>query len=381
MALLLASCAAPRGLVFLERPPLTPWVDDASGESLETAIAQSIDYYRKLPPTASFLYGELSYSPTEMISSLELFLHLWRENQGPEDFTRKLGERFHFFESIALTRDNLFTGYYEPLIRGSTTPSGDLVTPLYGRPGNLVEIDLSRFSPSLPHRKLMGRLEDGQVVPYFSRREIHEGALQEGSAELLAYVNEVDLFFLQIQGSGAVQFPDGRRLRVGYVASNGHAYRSIGAELVRREVFTLEEVTMQSIREYLAREPEAVRSLLDTNPSYVFFQAREDGPLGNLNFPLTPGRSLAMDFRLFPKGGLAYLQAEQAVFGDSVATRPLQRFMVVQDTGGAIRGHGRADVFWGKGPEAEWAAGHMRYPGRVFLLVAKKEFLPAATGE
>lgn len=138
---------------------------------------------------------------------------------------------------------------------------------------------------------------------------------------------------------------------------------------------------MQSIREYLAREPEAVRSLLDTNPSYVFFQAREDGPLGNLNFPLTPGRSLAMDFRLFPKGGLAYLQAEQAVFGDSVATRPLQRFMVVQDTGGAIRGHGRADVFWGKGPEAEWAAGHMRYPGRVFLLVAKKEFLPAATGE
>ncbi len=376
----LAACTA-TGFVAIEEPQdaEVTWEDDGSPDSLIAAVRQSIAYYRRLPPRHILRYGELSYTPGELIRSHELFLQLRRSAGGQEAFVRQLGERFHTFESIAESGENLFTGYFEPVIPGRMKPETGYATPLYKLPDNLVKIDLARFDESfpkqtLPRQTLVGRLVGRTVLPFYSRKEIQSNGALKGEAKPLAYVNEVDLFFLQIQGSGVVRFLDGSELRVNYAAGNGHPYRSIGAELVRQEVMTVEEVTMQTIRAYLNANPEAVRPLLNSNPSYTFFRLVDEGPLGNIQVPLTPGRSLALDHRLLPKGSLAYIETEATLFGDS-ATQPLRRFMLVQDTGGAIRGHGRADVFWGKGMKAEWVAGHMKHPGRLVLLVAKKAYL------
>ncbi|MBI4084213.1 MAG: MltA domain-containing protein [Candidatus Lambdaproteobacteria bacterium] len=373
--MLLAACAVPTGLVALRAPDAETWRDDGSAASLAAAIEGSIAYYRRVPRQTRFGYGELSYAPEEMIASLELFRALRQQHPDPVAFQRALAERFLIFDSIAENGKNLLTGYFEPMIPGSHAPAGALSTPVYARPDNLVEVELSRFGESLPQRTLYGRVSEGKLLPYYSRSEIHQREPLEG-ARVLAYVNEVDLFFLQIQGSGLVRFDDGTVLRVNYAASNGHPYRSLGAELVRREALPVELVTMQSIRRYLADHPELVRALLFTNSSYTFFREVPEGPLGNIDVPLTPGRSIALDHRLFPKGSLAYIRTELPVGGAAGPLRPFERFMLVQDTGGAIRGNGRADIFWGQGPEAEWLAGHLKHPGRVYLLVARKEFLP-----
>ena len=373
----LAACTAPRGFVPIDEPDAFAWEDDGSLEELAKAIDGSISYYRRLPPSAEIPFGKLSYTPGEMIRSLQLFLKLRRSETDPEEFGRLLLERFHLLESVALERENLFTGYFEPIIPGRKQPEAGMTTPIYGLPGDLVKIDLSRFGRNLPRQTLVGRIKNGQMLPYYSRKEIQEKNVLKDVAKPLAYVNEIDLFFLQIQGSGLVRLLDGTELRVNYAAGNGRPYRSLGAEMVRRELMQREEVSMQRIREYLDANPDAVRPLLNTNPSYTFFRRVEQGPLGNIEVPLTPGRSLALDHRLFPKGGLAYIETEASFFGD-ISTRPLRRFMLVQDTGGVIRGHGRADVFWGKGIRAEWKAGHMKYPGRLILLAAKKSYLAQA---
>lgn len=370
----LASCTAPRGFVPIEDSAASSWVDDGSSESLVRAIEGSISYYRRLPPQAVIPFGELRYSPREMIRSHELFLELWREARDPEEFSRLLLERFHVLESFSKAGENLFTGYFEPIIPGRLKSVPGMATPIYSLPTDLVRIDLSRFGRNLPRQTLVGRLRDGVVLPYYSREQIQRRNALKNVAEPLAYVNEIDLFFLQIQGSGIVRLRDGRELRVNYAAGNGHPYRSLGAEMIKRNLITREEISMQTIRDYLDKNPQAVRALLNSNPSYTFFRRVEQGPLGNIEVPLTPGRSLAVDHRIFPKGGLAYIQTEASLFAD-LATLPLRRFMLVQDTGGAIRGHGRADVFWGRGIKAEWAAGNMKHTGRLLLLAAKKSYL------
>jgi membrane-bound lytic murein transglycosylase A len=377
-ALLLASCAA----LFAPKPGLQPvanpaargWEDDGDRAALEGAIARSIFYYARLPSETEFRYGEISYSPAEMIQSLELFQTLLDD---PATLPARLGREFLIFESVAPAGNNLFTGYYAPTVEGAREPTGELNMPLYARPQGLIEVRLERFGRDLPPRRLMGRLVGEELIPYYSREEIQQDEALTGQAEPLAYVNEVDLFFLQIQGSGVIRFGDGQTVHVSYDGTNGHAYRSIGAELIRRNAMTPGEVTMQSIRTYLREHPDEARPLLFMNPSYVFFRVVEEGPLGNIEVPLTPGRSLAVDDRLFPKGSLTYIEAELPERYDPQRTRPLRRFTLVQDTGGVIKGHGRVDIFWGRGEDAEWVAGHLKHPGRLFLLVARKEALRA----
>jgi len=373
LTLFLAGCSS-TGLVHFSDPEDMRWSDDHTLASLEAAVEQSIIYFRKLPENAAFKYGKHSYSPGELIKSHQLFITLRRTYPNLQDFTQQISEKFHFFESKA-EKENLFTGYYEPILRGSPTPTAQLNTPIYPRPDNMVEINLSEFGDDLPSRKLIGRIEGQQILPFYSRREIQGKRPLRGKLKPIAYVNEIDLFFLQIQGSGIVEMSNGKIIRVGYHAHNGHPYRSIGAKLIRDDVMTLEEVSMQSIRDHLRKNPERVRSILYSNPSYVFFRLLDGPPLGNINVPLTPGRSLAADHWLLPKGALAYLASEAPLFGETEGTRPFTRFMLIQDTGGAIRGHGRGDIFFGQGPEAEWRAGHMKHTGRLFVMVAKKEFL------
>ncbi len=363
------------------------WHDEGSAESLTAALGQSLAYYRTVPPDTVFTFGltapgaagaPLTYTADEMARSLELFLALKLTTPDPQAFAAALREKFLVLESIAEQGDNLFTGYYEPNIPGSLTPTTELSAPLYSRPPDLVEVALEDFGKDLPRRRVVGRVQNGRLVPYYSREEIQQGGVLEGRAEPLAYVNEVDLFFLQIQGSGQVQLPDGRRLAVGYDATNGLAYRALGAEMIRRNLMAREDVTLFTLRRYLAEHKELAPALLNTNPSYVFFRKLEDGrgPLGSLRVPLTPGRSLAADRLLLPPGVLAYVMTTVPVPNQVGALDQFQRFMLIQDTGGAIRGHGRGDLFWGEGTDAEWIAGHAKQPGRLFILVAKKEALP-----
>lgn len=350
------------------------WSDDLNLEGLDYAIGQSIDYYRRLPASYIFRYGDLSYSSGEMISSLELFLDVVRNYTGTER-TRELADKFLFFESRNADGNAFFTGYYEPLLDGSLSPTEEFPEPLYETPEDLIEVDLSRFSEKWSNEKIVGRLNDNRLVPYDSREEIVYMKSLDGRARPIAYVNEIELFFLQIQGSGLIRLDNGHIIRVNYAQKNGHPYSSIGKFM--KEKLAPDEISLQSIMSYLYDHPDEVRAILSRNRSYVFFREVREGPLGNIEVPLTAGRSIAMDSRVIPRGGLAYIETELPVFEQDTLIRwePVRRFVLVQDTGGAIRDHGRIDIFLGSGDDAAMSAGNLKNSGRSFLIVARKEYL------
>jgi membrane-bound lytic murein transglycosylase A len=353
---------------------LRSWPDDMNYEGLERAVSQSINYYERLGPDTRFHYGELQYSPGEMIASLKLFLNVV-DNTDRSDLPQKLKNTFLFFESRNAEGGAFFTGYYEPLIEGSVERTEEFSEPLYSTPDDLIQVDLGRFSDEWKNRKIVGRIEKNQLVPYDSRDEIvYQRSLQE-RARPIVYVNEIELFFLQIQGSGVIRLRDGTLKRVNYAQKNGYPYVSIGPLLQER--IPPEEMSLQSIKSYLYNHPDEVRDILNLNQSYVFFRETTEGPLGNIEVPLTPGRSIAMDSSTVPKGGLAYIETELPVFeNDRIAGwHSAGRFVLVQDTGGAIRDHGRVDLFLGSGRKAELTAGHLKNRGRVFVLVARKDYL------
>lgn len=264
--------------------------------------------------------------------------------------------------------DGLITGYYEPLLRGHTRKTGRYRYPLYKRPPDLLTVDLSSLYPELDGRPVRGRLLGRRVVPYYSRAEIENGQVPLAGLEIAWVDDPVDLFFLHIQGSGRVRLNDGRELAVGYTDQNGHPYESIGRELIRRGEIKPEDISLHSIKEWLATHPDEIETLLNTNPSYIFFDVRDEklsGPLGSLNVPLTPGRSVAVDRRYIPLGSPVWLDTTLP----QDPPRPYRRLMFAQDTGGAIKGPVRADVFFGRGDEAEMLAGNMKQQGRLYVLM------------
>ena len=218
---------------------------------------------------------------------------------------------------------------------------------------------------------------NGVLVPYFSRTEIEEGGVLAGQ-ELVYLADPVDAFILHVQGSGRIQFADGSLRRVQFAAKNGHEYRSIGRLLVEKGIMRKEETTLPKIVRYLKEHPEEEKAILQYNDSYVFFRWGDDfaiGPLGSLGEPLTPGRSVALDQNCFPPGSLAFLTARKPIVnaaGEIIGWEPLHRFVLNQDSGAAITGCGRVDLFLGPGRYAEAAAGNMKYPGVLYFLVKKK---------
>jgi membrane-bound lytic murein transglycosylase A len=273
-----------------------------------------------------------------------------------------------FFETRFTLRPagkGLMTGYYEPELRGAASPSTEYPVPLHTRPADLVEVDLGLFAPDLRGRRTAGRVAGGKLLPYPDRAAIEAG----GGPALLWLADPVDRFFLQIQGSGRVLLPDGGVRRVGYDGQNGRAYVPIGRILADRGELPRAEVSMQSIRAWLAAaSPERARALMDENPSYVFFRAvparPDQGPTGAQGVPLTPMRSIAVDRTEIPLGSPVWIVTRHPLTG-----QPLRRLVMAQDTGGAIRGPARADLFWGWGPEAAAAAGPMKEPSELFVLV------------
>jgi membrane-bound lytic murein transglycosylase A len=266
----------------------------------------------------------------------------------------------------------LFTGYYEPLLHGSRKRGGKYTVPLYLRPPELVMVDLGDFREELRGQRIAGKVVGGNLEPYPGRREIDEGALSGRRLELVWVDDPVDAFFLHIQGSGRVRLAEGGEMRVGYAAQNGHPYRAIGRDLIERGALRREEVSMQTIRQWLEANPEQAAEVMQKNASYVFFQEIEgEGPLGAEGVPLTPGRSLAVDRKFLPLGVPLWLAASLPPAAEGQPGRKLRRLMVAQDTGGAIRGPVRGDVFWGHGEEAAEIAGKMRHRGRLWVLLPK----------
>jgi membrane-bound lytic murein transglycosylase A len=263
----------------------------------------------------------------------------------------------------------LVTGYYEPIIDGSRAPGPVHRFPIFGVPQDLIVVDL----PETKQMRLRGRLDGRRLVPYYSRGEI-DARGEAFPAPVIAWsADPVELFFLQIQGSGQVRLESGERIRVGFAEQNGHPYRSLGRHLVERGEMLLEQASMQGIKAWAAANPQKLQEALNQNPSYVFFRelAPTDGPIGALNIPLHTERSLAVDRRYVPLGAPVYLATTFPL-----SEEPLQRLMAAHDTGGAIRGVVRADFFWGTGPDAGAQAGRMRQQGRMWLLLPIGEPLP-----
>ena len=275
------------------------------------------------------------------------------------------------------TREGLFTGYYEAELEGSRRPDPAYPVPLYRRPPDLVMVDLGEFAERWKGERTAGRVVDGRLKPYEDRAAIVGGALAGKGLELLWVKDPIAAFFLQIQGSGRVRLAGGSEMRVGYAGQNGHKYVAIGKELIDRGALKREEVSLQTIRAWLLANPDQAAAVMNVNPSYVFFQPLTgDGPNGAQGVALTPGRSLAVDSKFMPYGVPVWLDAEDPLDG----RQRLRRLLVAQDTGGAIRGPVRGDVFWGHGPQAEQAAGVMKSRGSYVLLLPKSVKVAAAGG-
>ena len=271
----------------------------------------------------------------------------------------------------------LITGYYEPVLRGARKPGGGYNTPLYGVPDDLLSIELSDLYPQLKGERVRGRVQGRKVVPYPERAVIDSNPALRGK-ELVWVDDALDAFLLQVQGSGRVQLPDGQVIRVAYADQNGQPYKAIARYLVQRGELSVEQATVPGLRQWLAAHPQRLQEVLNSNPSVVFF--REDKladarlwPKGALGVPLTAGRSVAIDPRNLPLGAPLFLATNEPGGGPA-----LQRLVMAQDTGGAIRGVVRADLFWGLGAQAGERAGNMREQGRLWLLWPKGQPLPAA---
>ncbi len=270
-------------------------------------------------------------------------------------------------------REGLVTGYYEPVLAGSRSPSARFAQPVHGVPDDLVVVDLAAQYPELRGMRLRGRLSGRRLQPYYSRGEIltRNGAID---APVIAWVEDpVELFFLQVQGSGQIQLDALERIRVGFAEQNGHPYRSLGRHLVERGELALEQASMQGIKAWAAANPARLQEALSHNASYVFLRElpAEDGPIGALGVPLEAGYSIAVDPKFVPLGAPVFLATTYPL-----SPQPLERLVMAQDTGGAIRGALRADFFWGSGAQAGELAGRMRQPGRLWVLWPRGAPLP-----
>jgi membrane-bound lytic murein transglycosylase A len=351
--------------------------DDLGLASLESAVGHSLAYLRRIDPDHVFDYGGDKYTCRTVIESQEALLALTRNSRSSEEVNRAVRKDFYVYKAKGRSEDGkvLFTGYYEPTYEASLVPDATFRHPIYKRPDDLINIDLTPFKEELKGKSIVARIAGKKVVPYYTRKEIEEDRALAGRKLELAWLKDpLDVAFLQIQGSGRLRLPDETIARVGYEASNGRPYQSIGRYMLDRGLLSRDEMSMQSIRRYLTDHPQVRQEVLNQNPSYVFFKSSKGGPFGNINVPLTPGRSVALDARLFPKGALCFVKTRRPVLDREnriVGWKEFSRFMMNQDTGGAIKGPGRADLFWGDDLYAEIAAGHMKEPGELYVLIKK----------
>ena len=388
------------GCTFFKKPPVVPapppphkegpplavvtgidlpvFRDDLDRASLTRAVRKSLDYYARLPERTTYRLGAERFTVRDMKESLEAFLVIVETSDSPAAIERRVRETFDVYRASGSAPSGKvhFTGYYEPVLKGSLDRTDLHRYPIYRKPDDSVVVQLGKFRDKYRNERLVGRFENGELVPYFTREEIDgAGVLKNRRLEIAWFADPVDIFFLHIQGSGMVCLPDGVCFQVSYAQSNGRAYRSIGKLLIDSGKATRENLSMQGIKKYLREHPEEIEDILNYNESYVFFRKVEEGPVGSIGVALTGGRSIATDQTIFPRGALAFVKTRKPVIepgGDIRSWVPFSRFVLNQDTGGAITGPGRVDLFCGRGREAEITAGHLKEEGELYFLVMKK---------
>lgn len=355
----------------------TKFHDDMDADSLKLAVKRNLEYLGRLAPETVFRYGFQEFTRQQVRESQEAFLNLISKGLDEDQLSREIRNKFQIYQATGRVgnRRVLFTGYFEPVYEGSLTPDETFRYPLYRPPDDLIKIDLSLFREKFKGETIIARIEDKKVLPYYSRYQIEVERVLKGKSLEIAWLKDpLDVAFLHIQGSGRLRLPDGKEFLVHFQASNGQPYRSIGRYMIERGFLSREEMSMQAIKKYLTENPEVRDEVLHHNPSYVFFQKVENGPLGSLDVLLTPGRSVALDFSVFPKGALGFISCQKPVVNDEgniTGWTKFSRFVLNQDSGGAIKGAGRADVFWGSGPYAELTAGHLQHDGDLYILIKK----------
>ncbi|MCF8495627.1 MAG: murein transglycosylase A [Alphaproteobacteria bacterium] len=372
--LLLSACAgtpspAPEAPLTLKKSSfsaLPGWRQDRMAEALP-ALERSCARILKKDPSSAF--GPLAEAGTTADWTPACHALQMADKTDEAALAKIIEHYFEPWEARAGTDpEGLFTGYYEASLRGSRTRHGPYRYPLHARPDDLVMVDLGEFREELKGQRIAGRVRGGNLKPYENRAQIVAGSWPHND-KVLAWVDDpVDAFFVQIQGSGVIELHDGKILRIGYAGQNGHPYYAIGKELIERGALSKENVSMQSIRTWLAAHPDQADAVMNTNKSYVFFEeTKTEGAKGGEGTVLTPGRSLAVDRSKIPYGIPLWVDIAPPRAGEP----PLKRLMVAQDTGGAIRGAVRGDVFWGYGDRAENMAGPMKSKGRYWLLLPR----------
>lgn len=332
------------------------------------ALARALDAAAKRLPALP--------NASQGLAGVEAVRGILRDAGAPDEIRAKIAEAFDPWTAGATGGEALVTGYYEPVVEGSLAPSERFRYPLYAVPADLVTVPLLPFGMANgPRDRLVGRLAGRTVVPYSTRRDIDGGSALAGKGLELAWLADPsERFFLHVQGSGVVRLPDGSERRIGYAGSNGHPYRSIGRLLADEGKIPLQDVTMQAIRDYLARNPDERDPILHHNESYVFFRWTEGGPFGSLGAKLVPFASAAVDPRFYPPGSILLLETEIPAPGG--AMRAFRGLVVAMDTGGAIKGPGRVDLFCGTGKGAGEVAGRLKSRGKIYLLRPREQGPP-----
>lgn len=377
---LLAACAAP---VVPDRQPAVPpggflrldvttfdrlpgWKGDRLSAALPVFLGSCVKL-KALPPEYK-LKPEMA--PSRISDWLPICEAAARIRPGNETEARYFFEsHFSPYRASNNTQSRgLFTGYYEPELQGAWQPDTVYRVPLYARPKDLVSIDLGKFRPQWEGETIAGRIVNNKITPYPTRADINNGVLKGKQLELMWVDSAIDAFFLHIQGSGRVVFRDGSQVRVGYAGRNGHLYTPIGRELVAKGVLGPDDVSMQSIQAWLNANPLAGVELMEKNKSFIFFRILESGgPIGAQGVQLTAGRSLAVDRKFIPLGVPIWLDTTEP----GKAKKPLRRLVIAQDTGSAIKGPVRGDLFIGHGITAGMMAGRMKQAGTYYLLLPK----------
>jgi membrane-bound lytic murein transglycosylase A len=353
--------------------------DDESVASLRAAIEKSLSWYARVPEDSTLSLGSMRVPAKAMRESLDHFASF--ADSGRID-PGSLSQDFDIFRVVPPDNSGrmFVTGYYEPVLDAGLQPGDKFAWPIYPVPSDLLLIELDRFDGNkFNGERLVGRLEKNLVVPYYTRSEIDgKRVLEKTGAQRtapLAWLSDpVDCFFLHVQGAGVIRLPDGRQKRVGYAGGNGRPYRSIGKDLIESGAVSREQMSLQAIGRYLRSHPERRDEIMWKNESYVFFKWVSEGPVGSLGSVLTARRSIATDARYHPRGALAFLVSEKPVYDSSGEICRWERFgrwVLNQDTGGAIKGPGRIDLFCGTGEDAEKIAGPMKQQGELYYFIKK----------
>ncbi|MNR86850.1 Membrane-bound lytic murein transglycosylase A precursor [compost metagenome] len=358
-------------------PARIPLADDGEVAALQQAVSRTRAYLAG-SSRATIPLGDRQIPRTWALKSAERFSELLAQHGLSSAFYEAVQTEFDWISVPGSDGQGKVhaTGYYLPLLEARAKPDSRFRFPLYGVPKDLVRVNLGAFHSRFEGEAIVARLEGGKVLPYFSRSEIDDGGVLSGKGLELAWVDdEMARYSLMVQGSGLLRFEDGRIANVNYAAANGHAYKSLGKALIADGKIPAERISMPAIEAYFRERPAEMRPYLNRNPSYVFFKLAPEGPYGTDGIALVPGRAIATDKRLFGSGLIGYLTYPRARFAPSGAVASWEagsRFVLDQDTGGAIKGPGRVDVYWGGGSEAALRAGTLNGDARLWYLLLKE---------